>query len=178
VPHVYLLLHSNGNVRSSTVAGRLSMFTTCGRFPWKAPTQPWRTFLNPLMSTRPLFQDIVSHTLRLQGGISQTYLSQTELHILFCLRAEHHSPLGVGAILPVPYGPKGEPWWFSRYSDWLWSRWPRGQISSSGRAKVSFLFKSYRPVLGSIQLPSQWVQGASFLGEGVKRAWYWPLFFS
>jgi hypothetical protein len=35
---VYLLLHSNGDLRNSTVAGRLSMFATCGRFPRKAPT--------------------------------------------------------------------------------------------------------------------------------------------
>jgi hypothetical protein len=40
VPRVYLLLHSNGDLRNSTVAGWLSMFATCGRFPWKAPTFP------------------------------------------------------------------------------------------------------------------------------------------
>jgi hypothetical protein len=38
VPRVYLLLHSNGDLWNSTVVGLLSMFATCGRFPWKAPT--------------------------------------------------------------------------------------------------------------------------------------------
>jgi hypothetical protein len=38
LPHVYLLLHSNGDLRNSTVAGRLSMFATYGRYPWKAST--------------------------------------------------------------------------------------------------------------------------------------------
>jgi hypothetical protein len=37
-----MLLHRNGHLQySSTDAGRLSMFTTCGRFPWKAPTVAW-----------------------------------------------------------------------------------------------------------------------------------------
>jgi hypothetical protein len=40
VPRVYLLLHSNGDLRNSTVADQLSMFATCERFPWKAPTLP------------------------------------------------------------------------------------------------------------------------------------------
>jgi hypothetical protein len=35
---VCLLLHSNGDLRNSTVADQLLMFATCGRFPWKAPT--------------------------------------------------------------------------------------------------------------------------------------------
>jgi hypothetical protein len=38
VPRVYLQLHYDGDLRNSTVADRLSMFTTCGRFPWKAAT--------------------------------------------------------------------------------------------------------------------------------------------
>jgi hypothetical protein len=32
------MLHSNGHFQIGTVAGGLSMFATCGRFPWKAPT--------------------------------------------------------------------------------------------------------------------------------------------
>jgi hypothetical protein len=44
VPLVYLLLHSNGDLRNSTVVGRLSMFTTCGRFPWKDPTHLFKSF--------------------------------------------------------------------------------------------------------------------------------------
>jgi hypothetical protein len=31
------VVHSNGDLRNSIVAGRLSMFATCGMFPWKAP---------------------------------------------------------------------------------------------------------------------------------------------
>jgi hypothetical protein len=30
-----MLLHSNGNLQISTVAGRISLFATCGRVPWK-----------------------------------------------------------------------------------------------------------------------------------------------
>jgi hypothetical protein len=33
-----MLLHSNGHLQISTVASRLSMFATCGRIPWQAPT--------------------------------------------------------------------------------------------------------------------------------------------
>jgi hypothetical protein len=33
-----MLLHSNEHLQISTVADRLSMFITCGRIPWKAPT--------------------------------------------------------------------------------------------------------------------------------------------
>jgi hypothetical protein len=33
-----MLLHSNGHLQVSTVADRLSMFATCGRIPWEAPT--------------------------------------------------------------------------------------------------------------------------------------------
>jgi hypothetical protein len=33
-----MLLHSNGRLQISTVADRLSMFVTCGRIPWMAPT--------------------------------------------------------------------------------------------------------------------------------------------
>jgi hypothetical protein len=33
-----MLLHSNEHLQISTVADRLSMFATCGRIPWKAPT--------------------------------------------------------------------------------------------------------------------------------------------
>jgi hypothetical protein len=40
VPRVYLLLHNNRDLRNSTVVGRLSMFATYGRFPWRAPTNP------------------------------------------------------------------------------------------------------------------------------------------
>jgi hypothetical protein len=35
-----MLLHSNGDLRNRTVVCRLSMFATCGRFSWKAPTSP------------------------------------------------------------------------------------------------------------------------------------------
>jgi hypothetical protein len=34
-----MLLHSNEHLQISTVADRLSMFATCGRIPWKAPTR-------------------------------------------------------------------------------------------------------------------------------------------
>jgi hypothetical protein len=120
----------------------------------------------PLMSTRPLFQDVISHTLQSQGDISPTSLSQTEFLITFCLRVGHHSPLGVRVKLTVPFGLTEEPWWFSRYSDWLWARWPRGQSSSSGRAKVSLLSKSYTVVQELIQPPSQWVSSAYLIGGG------------
>jgi hypothetical protein len=33
-----MLLHSNEHFQISTVADRLSMFATCGRIPWEAPT--------------------------------------------------------------------------------------------------------------------------------------------
>jgi hypothetical protein len=34
-----ILLHSNVQLQTSIVADRLSMFATCGRVPWKAPTK-------------------------------------------------------------------------------------------------------------------------------------------
>jgi hypothetical protein len=34
-----MLLHSNKHLQISTVADRLSMFATCGRIPWEAPTK-------------------------------------------------------------------------------------------------------------------------------------------
>jgi hypothetical protein len=34
-----MLLHNNEHLQISTVADRLSMFVTCGRIPWGAPTQ-------------------------------------------------------------------------------------------------------------------------------------------
>jgi hypothetical protein len=39
-----LLLHSNEHLQISTVAERLSMFTTCGRIPWEVPTILLETF--------------------------------------------------------------------------------------------------------------------------------------
>jgi hypothetical protein len=47
----------------------------------------------------------------------------------------------------------------SRYSDWLWAGWPRGQSSNPGRFK-NFLFStSCRPALGPLSLLSNgnWV---------------------
>jgi hypothetical protein len=35
---MWMLLHNSEHLQISTVADRLSMFTTCGRIPWKAPT--------------------------------------------------------------------------------------------------------------------------------------------
>jgi hypothetical protein len=60
-----------------------------------------------------------------------------------------------------------EPRYLSRYSDWLRAGRQRCQSSSPGRVK-NFLFSALsKPALGSIQRPSQWVQGA--LSPGVKR---------
>jgi hypothetical protein len=67
----------------------------------------------------------------------------------------------------IPLFTAGELGSCSRYSDWLRAARSRGQSSSLGRGK-NFLFSmSSRPVLGPIQPPIQWVNGA--LSSGVKR---------
>jgi hypothetical protein len=55
-----------------------------------------------------------------------------------------------------------EPWWSSRYSDWLRAG-QRDRSSSTGRVK-NFHFIHSRTVLGSIQPPIQWVPGPFSLG--------------
>jgi hypothetical protein len=52
----------------------------------------------------------------------------------------------------------------AQYSDWLQAGQPRGQSLCPGRVK-SFLFStSFRPTVGSIQPPIQWVPGTLSLG--------------
>jgi hypothetical protein len=44
---------------------------------------PRPTFVNPLLSTHPWFQNVISHTLRSRSEISRPSLSQAEFHIPF-----------------------------------------------------------------------------------------------
>jgi hypothetical protein len=53
-----------------------------------------------------------------------------------------------------------EPRQRSRYCNWLLARRPRGRNSNPDGGRIIHLFTSYRPVLGHIQPPIQWVQGA------------------
>jgi hypothetical protein len=69
-----------------------------------------------------------------------------------------------------------EPGYRSRYNDWLRAGCLRGRSSSPGRVKNFLFFTSFRPALGPILPPIQWVPGA--LSSGIRRpgceADHWP----
>jgi hypothetical protein len=58
---------------------------------------------------------------------------------------------------------------YSRYSDWIWAGWPRGQSSSHSRETIFLLSTSSRLVLGPTKPPIQWVLGSLFPGD--KAVW-------
>jgi hypothetical protein len=69
VSRVYLLLHSNGDLRNSTVAGRLLMFATSGSFQWKTSTG-----LHPLVMR--------VHGVMLKWLSIKTFISNVEAEFL------------------------------------------------------------------------------------------------
>jgi hypothetical protein len=86
VPCVYLLLHRNGDLRNNTVAGRLSVCATCGKFPWEAHTNDYFSVSSPLLGENELKQICLSAFI----SIRYIFLAVTGFQNAFRLKSHQN----------------------------------------------------------------------------------------